>query len=227
MKELFPYFIASTLLIVVVWLIYKPLNIRAIAGIYGGFWVLTATLGQWFKQPGRATAGFIGMSVAHVGVAVFLIAMSMTEHKDIEQDILMSPGVTKQVGGYDFTFTGVDRVKQENYQAQQGHVEVHRDGRLITTLNPQKRFYPKQQMPMTEAAIYVGWTKDIYVSLGEAVNQEGAWAVRIYIKPMIRWMWFGGILMLTGAIIGLFSARIKRQEDKQRDHVMAQQLKLS
>lgn len=226
-KQLLPYFIASTLLIVVVWLIYKPLNIRAIAGIYGGFWVLTATLGQWFKQPGRATAGFIGMSVAHVGVAVFLIAMSMTEHKDIEQDILMSPGVTKQVGGYDFTFTGVDRVKQENYQAQQGHVEVHRDGRLITTLNPQKRFYPKQQMPMTEAAIYVGWTKDIYVSLGEAVNQEGAWAVRIYIKPMIRWMWFGGILMLTGAIIGLFSARIKRQEDKQRDHVMAQQLKLS
>ncbi|MFV0543344.1 MAG: heme lyase CcmF/NrfE family subunit [Marinicella pacifica] len=226
-KQLLPYFIASTLLIVVVWLIYKPLNIRAIAGIYGGFWVLTATLGQWFKQPGRATAGIIGMSVAHVGVAVFLIAMSMTEHKDIEQDILMSPGVTKQVGGYDFTFTGVDRVKQENYQAQQGHVEVHRDGRLITTLNPQKRFYPKQQMPMTEAAIYVGWTKDIYVSLGEAVNQEGAWAVRIYIKPMIRWMWFGGILMLTGAIIGLFSARIKRQEDKQRDHVMAQQLKLS
>lgn len=226
-KQLLPYFIASTLLIVVVWLIYKPLNIRAIAGIYGGFWVLTATLGQWFKQPGRATAGIIGMSVAHVGVAVFLIAMSMTEHKDIEQDILMSPGVTKQVGGYDFTFTGVDRVKQENYQAQQGHVEVRRDGRLITTLNPQKRFYPKQQMPMTEAAIYVGWSKDIYVSLGEAVNQEGAWAVRIYIKPMIRWMWFGGILMLTGAIIGLFSARIKRQEDKQRDHVMAQQLKLS
>ncbi|GAA4808232.1 hypothetical protein GCM10011365_16090 [Marinicella pacifica] len=226
-KQLLPYFIASTLLTVVVWLIFKPLNIRAIAGIYGGFWVLTATLGQWFKRPGRATAGFIGMSVAHVGVAVFLIAMSMTEHKDIEQDILMSPGITKQVGGYDFTFTGVDRVKQENYQAQQGHVEVRRDGRLITTLNPQKRFYPKQQMPMTEAAIYVGWSKDIYVSLGEAVNQEGAWAVRIYIKPMIRWMWFGGILMLTGAIIGLFSARIKRQEDKQRDHVMAQQLKLS
>ena len=170
----------------------------------------------------------MGLSVPNdIGVAVFLFAMSMTEHKDIEQDILMSPGTTQQVGGYDFTFTGVDRVQQENYQAQQGHVEVRRQGRLITTLNPQKRFYPKQQMPMTEAAIYAGWTKDIYVSLGEAVNKEGAWAIRIYIKPLIRWMWFGGILMLTGAIIGLFSARIKRQELKQRDRVMTEQLNIS
>jgi len=226
-KQLMPYLLVTTVLAVIVWFLFKPLNIRAIAGIYGGLWVFTATVGQWIKRPGRATAGFIGMSVAHIGVAVFLFAMSMTEHKDIEQDILMSPGTTKQVGGYDFTFTGVDRVRQENYQAQQGHVEVRREGRLITTLNPQKRFYPKQQMPMTEAAIYAGWTKDIYVSLGEAVNKEGAWAVRIYIKPLIRWMWFGGILMLTGAIIGLFSARIKRQEDKQRDQVMAQQLNIS
>ncbi|KAA3649038.1 MAG: c-type cytochrome biogenesis protein CcmF, partial [Proteobacteria bacterium] len=225
--QLLPYLIITTLLAVIVWSIFKPLNIRAIAGIYGGLWVFTATLGQWFKHPGRATAGFIGMSVAHIGVAVFLFSMSMTEHKDIEQDILMQPGTTKHVGGYDFTFTGVDRVQQENYQAQQGHVEVHRDGRFITVLNPQKRFYPKQQMPMTEAAIYAGWTKDIYVSLGEAVNKEGAWAVRIYIKPLIRWMWFGGILMLSGAIIGLFSARIKRQENNQRDRVMEQQLNLS
>jgi cytochrome c-type biogenesis protein CcmF len=226
-KQLIPYLLITTLLAVIIWFLFKPLNIRAIAGIYGGLWVFTATVGQWFKHPARKTAGVIGMSVAHIGVAVFLFAMSMTEHKDIEQDILMSPGTTKQVGGYDFTFTGVDRVQRENYQAQQGHVEVRRDGRLITTLNPQKRFYPKQQMPMTEAAIYAGWTKDIYVSLGEAVNKEGAWAVRIYIKPLIRWMWFGGILMLTGAIIGLFSARIKRQEDKQRDRVMTEQLNLS
>lgn len=226
-KQLVPYFLITTVLTLIVWFIAKPLNVRAIAGVYGGLWILSATLGQWYQRPDRASAGIIGMSVAHVGVAVFLFSMSMTEHKDIEQDILMAPGTTKQVGGYDFTFTGVDRVQQENYQAQQGHVEVRRDGRLITTLNPQKRFYPKQQMPMTEAAIYAGWTKDIYVSLGEAVNQEGAWAVRVYIKPLIRWMWFGGILMLGGAIIGLFSARIKRQEEKQRDRVMTEQLNLS
>lgn len=226
-KQLLPYFLITTALMIIVWFIFRPLNLRATAGMYGGLWVLTATIGQWIKHPGRTTAGYVGMSVAHIGVALFLFSMSMTEHKDIEQDILMSPGITKQVGAYDFTFNGVDRVQRENYQAQQGHVEVRRDGRLITTLNPQKRFYPKQQMPMTEAAIYVGWTKDIYVSLGEAVNQEGDWAVRVYIKPMIRWMWFGGILMLLGAIIGLFSARIKRQEDKQRDHVMREQLNLS
>ncbi len=225
-KQLLPYFVAATILMIITWIIYQPLNMRAIAGIYGGLWVFIATVGQWFKHRGRPTAGFIGMSVAHLGFAVFLFSMSMNEHKDTEQDILMQPGSAVHVGGYDFTFNGVERIKVENYQAQQGHITVTKNDRVITQLNPQKRFYPKQQMPMTEAAIYAGWTKDIYVSLGEAVNNQGSWAVRIYIKPLIRWMWFGGIMMLAGAIIGLFSARIKRQENQQLDDVMKQQLNL-
>jgi cytochrome c-type biogenesis protein CcmF len=226
-KALVPHFFVASALTVAAYWLFDGLNLRATAGVFGGFWIASASLGHMVNFKGRMNAGFVGMSVAHLGVAVFLFGMSMTEHKDTEKDVLMKPGQTVQVGGYDFTFNGVKQVQVENYRAQQGSINVSRDGQAIVELNPQKRFYPKQQQPMTEADIYPGFSKDIYVSLGEAVNDQGDWAVRIYLKPFIRWMWFGGLMMMAGAVIALFSKRTQRLEQQQADAVMQERLKLS
>lgn len=229
-KALVPHFFIAAALTIAAYLLFDTLNLRATAGVFGGFWIASTSIGQIIKftrKPNaKPNAGFVGMSVAHLGVAVFLFGMSMTEHKDVEKDILLKPGQTTSVGGYDFTFNGVKQVAIENYIAQQGSIQVSHDGQDLVELHPQKRSYPKQQQPMTEADIYPGFTKDIYVSLGEQINDQGDWAVRIYIKPFIRWMWFGGLMMMAGAVIALFSKRSKRQEQKQVDQVMQQQLGL-
>jgi cytochrome c-type biogenesis protein CcmF len=225
-KALVPHFMIAAILTVVAYFLFDGLNLRATAGVFGGFWIASTSIGQIIKFPGKPNAGFIGMSVAHLGVAVFLFGMSMTEHKDVEKDILLKPGQTTSVAGYDFTFNGVEQLAIENYMAQQGSIVVSQDGKQIVELHPQKRTYPKQQQPMTEADIYPGFTKDIYVSLGEKINDQGDWAVRIYIKPFIRWMWFGGLMMMAGAVIALFSKRSKRQELQQVDQVMTERLGL-
>ncbi len=225
-KALTPHFFIAALLTTATYFFFDTLNLRATAGVFGGYWIASTSITQIIKFPGKPNAGFVGMSVAHLGVAVFLFGMSMAEHKDIEKDILMQPGQTSSVGGYDFTFNGVSQVSIENYQAQQGSIQVSKNGHDIVELNPQKRFYPKQQQPMTEADIYPGLTKDIYVSLGEPINEQGDWAVRIYLKPFIRWMWFGGLMMMAGAVIALFNRRSKRQESQQVDQVMQERLGL-
>ncbi|WP_154223189.1 heme lyase CcmF/NrfE family subunit [Marinicella rhabdoformis] len=226
LRELMPYFVMTLILTgLVIWLV-GDLNVRGSIGILGAFWVFVATTGQLIKHRGKKNASFIGMTVAHWGVAMFLFGMSMVEHADTEKDVLMKPGQVIELNDLSFEFKGVQWVEQENYRAQQGQVIVSQDNTVIDTLRPQKRHYPKQQNPMTEASIYPGFTRDIYVSLGEQVNDQGAWAVRIYIKPFIRWMWFGGILMLSGALIALFSARIKRAERQQHDRLMSEALEL-
>ncbi len=226
-KMLLPHFLIAAVLTVVTYFVVSGLNVRATAGVFGGFWIISTSIAQVVKFPGKANAGFVGMTVAHLGVGLFLFAMSMTEHKDIEKDVLLIPGQTTQVAGYDFTFNGVKQVAIENYQAQQGSILVSKDGKELVELHPQKRFYPKQQQPMTEADIYPMVLRDIYVSMGEKITDDGGWAVRIYIKPMIRWMWFGALMMMAGAIIALFSKRTKRQESKQVDQVMNDRLGLS
>ncbi len=225
-KALVPHFAVAAVLTVAAYWLFDGLNFRATAGVFGGFWIASTAIAQIINFPGKVNAGFVGMSTAHLGVAVFLFGMSMTEHKDVEKDILMKPGQTTTVGGYDFTFNGVSQVAIENYQAQQGSIQVSQDGKDLVELHPQKRFYPKQQQPMTEADIYPGFTKDIYVSLGEQINSQGDWAVRIYIKPFIRWMWFGGLMMMAGAVIALFSKRSRRLEEKQVNEVMQDRLGL-
>ncbi len=225
-RELAPYAVSAVVFTALtVWLV-GGMNVRGTMGLLGAFWVFVATTGQLIKHRGQKNASFLGMTVAHWGVAVFLFGMSMVEHADTEKDVLMKPGQVIELHDLSFEFKGVQWVEQENYRAQQGQVVVSKNGQTIDTLTPQKRHYPKQQNPMTEASIYPGFTRDIYVSLGEQVNDQGAWAVRIYIKPFIRWMWFGGILMLAGATLALFSARIRRAEQKQFNHLMEHELAL-
>ena len=147
------------------------------------------------------------MSLAHIGVAVVTIGISITSFYSIEKDLRMSPGDTYKMGSYQFTFEGASPVRGENYTAMRGTV-VAQSGSEALYLYPEKRTYNAQGNVMTEAAISPGFTRDLYVALGEPLNQ-GAWSVRIYYKPLVRWLWLGGVLMAIGGLLAAMDRRYR------------------
>jgi len=153
-------------------------------------------------------AGFYGMLLGHIGIAVFIVGVTLTSLYNQEKDLRMSPGDVYKVAGYEFTFHGVRDFNIDNYVATRGGFTVRSDtGDFKVDLFPEKRIYLVQKMPMTEAAIDAGFTRDLFIALGEPLDQEGAWAIRIYYKPFIRWIWLGAIIMALG---GLFAASDRR-----------------
>lgn len=123
----------------------------------------------------------------------------------------MSPGDTIKAGSYVFRFDGIKEINGPNYVASRGSLTVSRDGKAVAVLEPEKRNYMVQSMPMTEAAISPGILRDLYVSLGEPVG-DVAWAVRIYIKPFAQWIWAGCLLMAFGGLLALTDRRYRRKE---------------
>ncbi|MCF7984217.1 MAG: heme lyase CcmF/NrfE family subunit [Thiohalocapsa sp.] len=151
---------------------------------------------------------FYGMVVAHVGVAVFAVGVTMVSNFEGEKDVRMSPGDSHELAGYRFEFLGAQKAPGPNYQADRGHFIVYKGDRKVTELFPEKRAYLAGGMPMTEAAIDAGLFRDIYVSLGEAVG-GGDWALRLYYKPYVRWIWLGSIFMALGGILALTDPRYR------------------
>src|SRR5262249_57975112 len=137
------------------------------------------------------------MLLADFGGAVFVVGVTLVKGYESEKDVRMEPGDTVDVGGYTFRFDGVRDVTGPNYVAGRGQIPVTKDGKLVTTLYPEKRLYRVQNQPMTEAAIDTGFTRDLYVSLGEAVSDK-AWVVRVHHKPFVDWIWGGGLLRAPG-----------------------------
>ncbi len=151
----------------------------------------------------------VGMMLAHLGVAVFIIGVTMVKTHEVERDLKMDVGDTTLVNGYTFTFKGVGSREGPNYQAARGHVEVSRNGQKISDLHPEKRIYRVQRMPMTEAAIETHFTHDLYVSLGEPVAGSNAWIVRVYVKPFIDWIWGGCVIMALGGLLAVTDRRYR------------------
>jgi cytochrome c-type biogenesis protein CcmF len=158
--------------------------------------------------------GFYGMTLAHLGMGVFIIGVTMTTAYSLEKDVKMAPGDSLKLAHYTFEFNGVVEMPGANYQASRGTVRVIEDGRELTVLRPEKRIYRVQQTPMTEAAIDAGLFRDLYVSLGEPL-EGGAWIVRVYYKPFVRWLWLGPLLMALGGLLAA-SDRRYRMAAKQR-----------
>jgi cytochrome c-type biogenesis protein CcmF len=149
------------------------------------------------------------MMVAHFGIAVFIFGVTMVKSGEIERDVKMDVGDTTEVLGYTFTFRGVDAREGPNYHAAHGTVEVTRDGRAVTTLHPEKRIFPVAGATMTEAAIDTGFTRDLYVSLGEAIGDRGTWIVRVYVKPFVAWIWGGCLVMAFGGFLAATDRRYR------------------
>jgi cytochrome c-type biogenesis protein CcmF len=186
-------------------------------GLFLATWVAAATIAVVVQRLRHTnarsnSAAWYGMVVAHFGIAVFIVGVTMVKGYGIEQNATMEKGQTVQVGGYDFTFGGVVPVNGPNYSGMAGIVEMRKDGKLLDTLRPEKRIYNASGQPMTEAAIDTGFFGDRYVSLGEPVSDkgaEGAWAVRLYIKPFVDWIWSGCFLMALGGFIAMSDRRYR------------------
>jgi cytochrome c-type biogenesis protein CcmF len=156
----------------------------------------------------RVGTSFLGMTVAHLGVAVFVVGVTMVKGYETEQDVRMRVGETVLSGGYTFRFDGTRDVEGPNFRAVQGQFTVLREGRVIETLTPEKRVYNASGMVMTEASIDSGFTRDLYVSLGEPVEGD-AWVVRVYHKPFIDWIWAGCFLMALGGLLAVCDRRYR------------------
>ena len=156
------------------------------------------------------------MQVAHLGVAVFIIGVTIVTGYQSEQDVRMDVGDTVAAGGYTFRFNGVTRTAGPNYQAERAEIEVSKNGQVTNTMYPEKRAYPAAGNVMTETAIDSGVFRDLYISLGEPVS-GGAWSVRVYYKPFVSWIWGGAVLMAMGGGLALSDRRYALAARKQRE----------
>ncbi|MDZ7754288.1 MAG: heme lyase CcmF/NrfE family subunit [Gammaproteobacteria bacterium] len=194
-------------------LVGKLSDIMVWLGLFAAFWiVVTALYGVRRQMGGKGmrglSLGFGGMTVAHTGMAVFVVGVTLTSAYSIEQDVRMAPGDSLEVKDYRFQFEGVAPHRGANYRSTMGTMDVYEGGERVTTLYPEKRYYASQENPMTEAAIDAGVTRDLYVALGEPVG-SGAWAVRVYHKPFIQWIWFGCLMMGIGGLLASFDRRYR------------------
>ena len=154
------------------------------------------------------TRSYWGMQLAHLGLAVCALGVVLSSNNSAERDLRMAPGESVELGGYHFLFQGAKHFEGPNFISDKGTVVVSRDGREVTTLHPEKRLYTVQQSMMTEAGIDAGFTRDLYVALGEPL-ENGAWAVRVHIKPYVRWIWLGGLLTGLGGLLAALDRRYR------------------
>ena len=192
-------------------------NAKATAGVAAAVWTGVGTLlyvfKRWREMPRgrRYPAEMAGMLLAHFGVGIFLAGVLLSESLSVERDVRMAPGQTQVIGGYEFRFDGVRETEGPNWKADQGTVTVSRSGTQVTVMHPQKRMYSRGQI-QTESAIDPGITRDLYVALGEPMDPnsiEGAWALRLYHKPFIRWIWIGGLFMMLGGFVSAGERRFR------------------
>jgi cytochrome c-type biogenesis protein CcmF len=188
-------------------------------GLFLAFWVIASAAagirervrhirgGLWERLTAQGRA-YWGMQLAHVGVAVFILGVTLVKGYEVERDVRMDIGDTVAVGNYVFKFEGTREVRGPNYTGARGSVEVTKNGKYVEHLYPEKRIYNVQRMPMTEAAIDSSILGDIYVSLGEPVA-NGAWSVRVYSKPFVTWIWGGCVLMALGGLVALLDRRYR------------------
>lgn len=187
-------------------------------GIAGAAWVAGGTgyyLWTRLRKSGRLNAETWGMLIAHFGVAVFLVGALLVEALHVQHEVALAPGKSIDAGGYTLLFEGVDATDGPNYHSDRGHLQVLRGDTLITRLHPEKRMYASGGQPMTEAGIHPALGGDIYVALGESLG-NGSWAVRVQIKPFVRWIWLGAALMALGGFITAVDRRFRRLPEKSK-----------
>jgi len=215
-----------------VWLWLDEDDYATMAGLGMAIWLAST---QLLSLYGRARtrdsllAGFraqspsvYGMTAAHLGAAVFLVGVVMSNHYSQEKVVRLAPGDSAELGAYTFKFEGVSDVTGPNYRAKEGRFTVLKNGAVEDELKPQKRFYRVQRNTMTEAAIDPGWFRDLYVAMGEQLDQ-GAWSVRVYYKPFMRWVWLGGLFMVAGGLLSASDRRYRlmlRRVETVRDNTL-------
>ena len=157
------------------------------------------------------TPEMLGMTLAHMGIAVFLVGALLVEAMNVQREIAMKPGQSLTLGRDSFRLLGVEHHEGPNYVSDKGSVEVLRDGKRVTILHPEKRRYVAGGQVMTEAGIRPGVTRDVYVAIGEPLGGD-AWAVRVHVKPYVRWIWLGALMMMLGAFVTAVDRRFRGRQ---------------
>ncbi len=190
----------------------------SILGLVAAFWIILTSLSavrerlknrqnKWLALA-NIPRSFYGMTLAHIGFAVMIIGITITSTHSVDVHERMAPGDSVSFANYEFTLDSLRSVPGPNYKATEAVVNVSRDGKLVSTLRTQKRLYTVRNMPMTEAGIDAGLTRDIYVSLGEPLDGD-AWSLRLYHKPFVRWIWLGALFMAAGGILAATDRRYR------------------
>jgi cytochrome c-type biogenesis protein CcmF len=211
--------------------IAERISFMSVLGLLLGWWIVASVLtdlwervspkgqglGLMLRRTSQLTRATMGMMVAHLGVAVFIFGVTIVKTHEVERDVKMKPGDYTTIGNMRFTLREFKEVQGPNYQAVRGLVDVtdiSRGDRLVARMEPEKRVYRVQTMPMTEAAIRTGLLRDLYVSLGEPV-EGGAWIVRLYVKPFVDWIWGGCVLMALGGLLAATDRRYRQKKTAQ------------
>ena len=219
LRLLGPWAVLAAVLGVIAYFMAPQGQLKTAAGIAAAAWVALGTLRfVWtrFQVKGkRFTPEMLGMVLAHGGVAVFLVGALLVEALNVQHEVAMKPGQTIQVGRYAFRFEGVDSLRGPNYTAERGHIQVFRDDKPLVLLHPEKRAYASGGMVMTEAAIRPSLLGDVFVAVGEDLGND-AHAVRVHLKPFIRWVWLGAALMALGGFVTATDRRFRRKTEEPR-----------
>jgi len=188
---------------------FKP---WAALGFCLALWI-AYTVGLAFRDRlrggGDLPRAFWGMQLAHFGMAVGVAGIAVVAAYSSERDVRMAPGGSAELGGYTFTFRGAGPREGPNFHAMRGTVEVSRNGARVATLHPEKRVYTASGMAMTEASVHPNFFRDVYVALGEPLDDQGAWSVRLFHKPFINWLWLGALLMAIGGFLAATDRRYR------------------
>ena len=194
-------------------------HLGSLVGILFASWVLSSVATDLFNKiqqaPSVAVAfkrlrpAYYGMQLAHIGFAVTAVGVALVSSGGIERDVKMSPGDSVSINEYRFEFQGTSEVVRVNFKADQGIINVYENDQFITVLKPEKRYYFSQMSnAMTDAAIHANLSRDLFVALGEELD-DGAWAVRLQVKPLIRWIWLGAVFMMLGSFLAIADKRYR------------------
>lgn len=222
----------ATLVLAVAAVLLLASSPLVVLGLTCAAWILLGTASHLLQRLRHAPAGtsllkrvtsqprsFWGMIVAHAGIAIFVIGVTLVKGTETANEVSMRIGDITTAGGYTFKLTDLKEIKGPNYIAEQGTFEVTHGDEKIATMKPEKRLYTVQKMPMTEAAINRSFTHDLYVSMGEA-GSDGAWIVRVQHKPFISWIWAGCLIIAFGGFLAASDRRYRMAKRKQKEVAM-------
>jgi len=219
---------------IVPWLIFDSKSVGVGIATAIALWVIASALYEPFargagfnlKRFKSLSASHYGMMLAHIGVGIFIIGVAFSSAFSVEKDVKMQNGTKVNIGNFSFTMHDLSNIKEPNYVSTSTEIKVHNinSGEFITSLHPEKRIYSVQSMPMTEAAIDGSLFRDLYVAMGEPVDETGrAWAMRVYYKPFVRWIWLGTIFMAVGGLLAAFDKRYRLAGRRARERFKLKQ----
>jgi len=208
------------------WLLEDRIEAMTVTGLLMAIWVTLLTLMELHERATHRhsllkglwhlSRSHWGMVLGHLGVAVTVVGIAFSTQYSVERDVRMKAGDSIDIHRYHFVFRDEHNLQGPNYSGGVAIIDVTRDGKPEAVLRAEKRFYTAARTMMTEAAISGGFTRDLYAALGEELD-NGAWAVRLYYKPFVRWIWFGGLFMAAGGLLCLLDPRYRARKKVARE----------